>query len=199
MAAVAGASGGARRSRARHARRPPWRRRPRGRPRRRSPQCAPRHATPRRRYETMARAASRAPRAAPPRRWRAPRWPEPQARSPPAWRPVYRRPQRRSSGDRPARRAGFPLFAKALRGGQRQLVEPVALDHLAAHSLHGAVHGLVDLEDPAGLPPLLRYARGDLDVLHVERRRDPQVLVFRLDAERENSDPVHMAPPPQEV
>src|SRR5947207_233203 len=140
--------------------RPPWPRRP---PDRRPPRwrrSAPHRATPRPRCAATALEASWAPRSARRRPAQPPRRLEPPARSPPACRPVYRR-------------------------SERQLVEPVALDHLAAHPLHGAVHGLVDLEDPAGLPPLLRYARGDLDVLHVQCRRNSKVLVLRLDAERE--------------
>src|SRR4051812_43353489 len=41
--------------------------------------------------------------------------------------------------------------ASLLRGAEVLLVHPVALGDLAAHPLHGAVHRLVGLEDPAHL------------------------------------------------
>src|SRR4051812_39212931 len=59
--------------------------------------------------------------------------------------------------------------ASLLPGSEVLLVHPVALCDLAAHALHGAVHGHVVLEDPAHLAPALGRLLGHVEVLAVEQ------------------------------
>src|SRR3954465_11711799 len=82
---------------------------------------------------------------------------------------------------------------------QNPFVDPETPDDPAAHRLHRPVHVLVGLEDPAHLAPLLRDTRGGVEMLDVERRRDPGVLVGVLDAEEAHADPVHDRRTAQEV
>src|SRR3954453_11106645 len=87
---------------------------------------------------------------------------------------------RRCPGARPSGAATLLSVAEEL------LVQAVALDDLAAHRLHAAVHGGVRLEDPAHLAALHDVARRFVEVLDVELRGDARVLVLGLDAERED-------------
>src|SRR3954466_10152569 len=73
------------------------------------------------------------------------------------------------------------------------LVHPVALRDSPTHPLHGAVHGLVGLEDPAHLAALLRRLLRHVEVLPVQQRRNTGVLVLGLDAEEADSDLVDRA------
>src|SRR3954451_25043632 len=82
---------------------------------------------------------------------------------------------------------------------QIPFVDPETPDDPAAHRLHRAVHVLVGLEDPAHLAPLLRDARGGVEVLDVRRRRDPGGRVGVLDAGEAAPPAVHDRAPPQEV
>src|SRR5215470_18065200 len=84
-------------------------------------------------------------------------------------------------------------------GLERLLVEAIPLDDRAPHALHGAVHRLVGLEDPALLARHHPVGVGRLEVLDVERRRHPGVLVLGLDAEGEDADLVHLALAEQEA
>src|SRR3954470_5708621 len=59
--------------------------------------------------------------------------------------------------------------ASLLPGPEGLLVNPVTLRDLPAHALHGAVHGLVGLEDPAHLTAGLRGLLGHVEVLAIEQ------------------------------
>src|SRR4051794_4025769 len=82
---------------------------------------------------------------------------------------------------------------------QNPFVDPETPHDAAPHGLHRAVHVLVGLEDPAHLAPLLRVPRGGVEMLDIQRRRDPRVLVGVLDAEEPDPHPVHDRAPPEEV
>src|SRR4051812_24108055 len=84
--------------------------------------------------------------------------------------------------------------ASLLRGPEVLLVHPVALRDPPAHPLHGAVHGLVGLKDPARLAPGLWGLLGHVEVLAVEQPGHARVLVLGLHAEE--PDP-HLVDPRQ--
>jgi len=79
------------------------------------------------------------------------------------------------------------------------LVEPVALDDLAAHPLHARFIGSFVSRIQPWSPALLRRRLGSLDVEDVEARGDACVLVLGLDSKREDADPVHLALAEQEA
>src|SRR4051812_1242311 len=85
--------------------------------------------------------------------------------------------------------AWFSIRGATLLLPEDLLEQPVALHDPPAHGLHAAVHGRVDLEDPAHLAALHARARRLVEVLDVELRGDPGVLVLGLDAEGEHPDP----------
>src|SRR4051812_2396710 len=82
--------------------------------------------------------------------------------------------------------------ASLLPGPEVLLVDAVALGDLPAHPLHGAVHGLVGLEDPSHLAARLRRLLGHVEVLAVEKARHAGVLPLRLDPQE--ADP-HLVDP----
>src|SRR4051794_4875363 len=84
--------------------------------------------------------------------------------------------------------------ASLLAASEVLLVHPVALRDLAAHALHGAVHGLVVLEDPAHLAAALGRLLGHVEVLAVEQAGHAGVLVLGLDAEESDA---HLVDPRQ--
>src|SRR3954465_1351537 len=73
--------------------------------------------------------------------------------------------------------------ASLLPGAEVLLVNPVALGDLPAHALHGPVHGLVGLQDPAHLTAALGCLLGHVEVLAVEQPGHARVLPLGLDAE----------------
>src|SRR3954447_21410132 len=80
-------------------------------------------------------------------------------------------------------RGGGHEGASLLPGAEVLLVHPVALGDLAAHPLHGAVHRLVRLEDPAHLAAALGRLLGHVEVLAVEQAGHAGVLPLGLDAQ----------------
>src|SRR3954453_9269330 len=88
---------------------------------------------------------------------------------------------------RPDLNIGGEAFKNSVRSIRETLqnpfVDPETPHDAAAHRLHRPVHVLVGLKDPAHLAPLLRDARRGVEVLDVQRRGDPRVLVGVLDAE----------------
>src|SRR4051812_17257110 len=84
--------------------------------------------------------------------------------------------------------------ASLLAGAEVLLVDAVALRDLPAHALHGAVHGLVGLEDPAHLATALRRLLGHVEMLAVEEPGHAGVLPLRLHAQE--ADP-HLVDPRQ--
>src|SRR3954453_6618291 len=104
---------------------------------------------------------------------------------------------------RPDLNIGGEAFKKSVRSIRETLqnpfVDPETPHDPAPHRLHRPVHVAVGLEDPAHLAPLLRRARGGVEMLDVQGRRDAGVLVGVLDAEEPDPHPVHDRAPPEEV
>src|SRR5436190_10178033 len=84
--------------------------------------------------------------------------------------------------------------ASLLPGPEVLLVHPVALGDLAVHALHGAVHRLIVLQDPAHLAARLGRRLSHVEVLSVEQPGHSRVLVFGLHTEE--ADP-HLVDPGQ--
>src|SRR4051812_678342 len=84
--------------------------------------------------------------------------------------------------------------ASLLLAPEGLLVYPVALRDSPAHPLHGAVHGLVGLENPAHLAAALGRLLRHVEVLAVEQPGHSGVLPLRLHAEE--PDP-HLVDPGQ--
>ena len=79
------------------------------------------------------------------------------------------------------------------------LVDPVTLDHAAAHPLHRPVHRVVGLEDPAHVAAARADRGRRLHVALVEGRGDAEVLVVVLDPEREDPQTVDVTLAAKEV
>src|SRR4051794_31750618 len=84
--------------------------------------------------------------------------------------------------------------ASLLPAAEVLLVHPVALGDLPLHPLHGAVHGLVRLEDPAHLAARLGRLLGHVEVLAVEQPGYARVLVLGPHAEEADA---HLVDPRQ--
>src|SRR5947209_1921205 len=86
---------------------------------------------------------------------------------------------------------------------QSALVDPEALDDPAAHCLHGAVHRVIGLEDPAGFAPLASGPARHVEVLDVQGGGRAGVLVLGHDSEEADPDAiddpaaVEVVPPPE--
>src|SRR5215211_7287750 len=91
------------------------------------------------------------------------------------------------------------LAGRAGGAAQRQLIDPVALGDLSPHPLHGPVHRLVYLEDPARVTALLGHPCRRLPMLDVQGRCHAHVLVLRLHAERKHANAVDLPPAREEV
>src|SRR4051794_27825217 len=103
---------------------------------------------------------------------------------------------RASGAARTGRLSGESAMGRAmlLLAPEGLFVDAVLLDDVSAHALHGAVHRLVVLEDPAHLAAALARLLGHVEVLAVQERRHAGVLVLGLDAEE--ADP-HLVDPRQ--
>src|SRR4051812_36627656 len=73
--------------------------------------------------------------------------------------------------------------ASLLPGSEVLLVHPVALGDLPAHPLHGPVHRVVVLQDPAHLAARLGRLLGHVEVLAVQEAGHAGVLPLGLHAE----------------
>src|SRR3954454_3190083 len=89
--------------------------------------------------------------------------------------------------------------ASLLPGAEVLLVDAVALGDPAAHPLHGAVHRLVRLEDPAHLAARLRRLLGHVEVLAVQQPGHPRVLPLGLHAEEPDAHLVDPRQLPQQL
>src|SRR4051812_14330149 len=89
--------------------------------------------------------------------------------------------------------------ASLLPGAEVLLVDAVALGDPAAHPLHGAVHRLVRLEDPAHLAARLRRLLGHVEVLAVEQPGDARVLELGPHAEEADAHLVDSRQLPEQL